>query len=71
MTTEDYDAAMPALREYAGKFEAAIAEVRAEYARGQYETVHRELLARLRAVGIEPVPQVVEDLARQICAGER
>ncbi|WP_037600768.1 hypothetical protein [Streptacidiphilus rugosus] len=67
----DYSEVTPALREYAAQFAGAIAEVRAEHSGKDYDIVREALAVRLRSVGIAPVPQVLDDLSRQIHAGER
>lgn len=62
----NYEEALPALQEFAGLYGRAVDEVRSRHAGAPYDKVRQELVASLSAVGIKPIPQVLDDLSRQI-----
>lgn len=63
----EYDKAMPIVAAHLAKIERAVSRTRASHAGQPYAAVHQALAEALRDEGAQRVvPQVVEELARQI-----
>ncbi|WP_371799132.1 hypothetical protein OG963_15040 [Streptomyces sp. NBC_01707] len=72
MTAEasEYEKAMPAVSAFLKKMERGIDRTRATHAGQPYATVRQALVLALEEEGASPmVPQVVDELARQISEG--
>ncbi|MCB5180256.1 hypothetical protein [Streptomyces antimicrobicus] len=66
----EYEKARPALSAFAQKMERAVRRTRASYTGQPHATVRQALALALEEEGAHPmVPQVVDELARQISEG--
>ncbi|MET7436669.1 hypothetical protein ACWERY_15005 [Streptomyces sp. NPDC004082] len=74
MTTDpsEYDKAIPIVAAHVAKIERAVDRTRATHSGRPYPEVHRALTEALQAEETQRVvPQVVEELARQIAEARR
>jgi hypothetical protein len=68
----EYEKPMPILAAHLAKIERAVDRIRASHAGQPFTTVHQALAEALQDEGAQRVvPQVVEELARQISAAAR
>ena len=66
----EYDKAVPAVSAFLKKMERGVDRTRATHAGQPYATVRQALVLALEEEGARPmVPQVVDELARQISEG--
>lgn len=66
----EYNKAIPGIRAHLAKIERAVARTRASHAGQPFTAVRQALAEALRDENARPVvPQVVEELARQISEG--
>jgi hypothetical protein len=63
----DYEKAMPIVAAHLAKIERAVTRTRASHVGQPFAAVHQALVEALQDEGVERVvPQVIEELARQI-----